>query len=63
MSTFEQIIGDTKLDGEIEAIEFVLNNILNDYPEGRYQEPNDVQKIKWLLRGYLIELMDLKHDQ
>lgn len=63
MNTFEQIIGDTKLDGEIEAIEFVLNQVLNDYPEGRYQEPNDVQKIKWLLRGYLIELMDLKNDQ
>ena len=63
MSTFESIIGETKLDGEIEAVEFILNEILNDYDNGGYQKPNDVQKIKWLMRGYLIELMDLKHDQ
>lgn len=63
MSTFEQIIGDTKLDGEIQAAEFILNNFLNDYPLGTDSHPSDVQKVLWLVRGYIMELMDLKADQ
>ena len=63
MSTFEQIIGDTKLDGEIEAAEFILNNFLNDYSLGTDLKPTDISKVRWLIRGYIIELMDLKADQ
>jgi hypothetical protein len=62
MSEFDYIVEETKLDGEIEAIKFVLSQILNDYELGGYNTPNDVQKITWLLNGYLQELKMLKDN-
>lgn len=63
MSSFESIVEETKLDGEIEAAEFILNNFLSDYCLGTDTKPTDISKVRWLVRGYILELMDLKHDQ
>jgi len=62
MSEFDYIVEETKLDGEIEAIKFVLTEVLNGYELGGYNKPNDVQKITWLLTGYLQELKELKDN-
>ena len=62
MSEFDYIVEETKLDGEIEAIKFVLNQILNHYELGGHNKPSDVQRVTWLLEGYLQELKMLKDN-
>jgi hypothetical protein len=60
MSSFEQIIGETKLDGEIEATDFIAEQIVNRLREHNYGHADIMY---YAIQGYLQELRELKNDQ